>query len=59
MREDTQYFEVDELESLRTVNNRIDGGGWDLLEVLKRRDPDNKECTIAVYVVGHREDARG
>lgn len=55
------YFEVKEIiDDVSQVNSLIDGGGWDLLEVLKRKRElaDNVYEDRIIYVIGHREDDR-
>ncbi len=46
--------------SVESTNNSIDGGGWDLLEVGKRKREvaENIYEDQIVYVIGHRADAR-
>jgi len=61
MKNERHYFEVQEIiDNVQAVNDLIDGGGWDLLEVGKRKrelDQNVYEDRF-VYVVGHLVDAR-
>ena len=55
------YFEVKEMiDDVDGTNQLIDGGGWDLLEVAKRKRKlaDGVYEDHIVYVIGHRSDAR-
>ena len=61
MNSERHYTEVKEIiDDPGSTNHLIDGGGWDLLEVGKRK----REVTAGVfedrivYVVGHRADAQ-
>jgi len=61
MNNERHYFEVKEIiDDADEVNRCIDGGGWDLLEIGKRKREvtDNLYEDRIVYVIGHRADAR-
>lgn len=61
MNNERHYFEVREIiDDLQTVNDFLDGGGWDLLEVGKRKHQLAEQIyeDRFVYVIGHRTDAR-
>jgi hypothetical protein len=61
MNGERHYFEVQEIiDNVQAVSNLIDGGGWDLLEVGKRKR-ELAETVYEdrfVYVIGRRGDAR-
>ena len=61
MTNERHYFEVKEIiNDADAVNRCIDGGGWDLLEIAKRKRElvDDLYEDQVIYVIGHRVDAR-
>ena len=59
VRAETKYKQVKEImDDPRSVNDLIDGGGWDLLTVARRaeRVSGDRFTEIVVYVVGERYD---